>query len=144
MRSARGMTLTPASQLILHFARQMFKTMQDMEDELHGYSAGVKGHVQVHAITSAVGQFLPCDINAFTAQYPLVRLDIEERVGAAIVRAVDEGRADIGIFARETPAPGLQLFPYRSDELVLAVPLHHALAEKATAMLRETLPFEFI
>lgn len=144
VRSARGMALTPAGQSMLHFARQMFRTMQDMEDELHGYSAGVKRHVRVHAITSALGQFLPDDLKTFTAQYPLVRLDIEERVGAAIVRAVDEGRADIGIFARETPAPGLQVVPYRRDELVLAVPAHHVLAGRASAGLADALPFEFI
>lgn len=144
VRNARGMALTPAGQSMLHFARQMFKTMQDMEEELHGYSSGVKGHVRMHAITSALGQFLPEDLKTFTARYPLVRLDIEERVGAAIVRAVDEGRADIGIFARETPAPGLQVIPYRRDELVLAVPASHALATGTSVCLVDALPFEFI
>ena len=144
LRSARGMALTPAGQSMLHLARQMFKTMQDMEDELHGYSAGVKGHVRIHAITSALGQFLPEDLKTFTTRYPLVQLDIEERVGAAIARAIAEGRADVGIFARETPAPDMQLIPYRSDQLVLAVPAGHALAVRDAVTLADAVPLEFI
>jgi DNA-binding transcriptional LysR family regulator len=144
VRSARGMRLTPAGQSMLHYARQMFRTMQEMEDELHGYSAGVKGHVRIHAITSALGQFLPDDLKAFTTQYPLIRLDIEERVGAAIVRAVEDGSADLGIIASQTPAHGLQVLPYRDDELVLAVPSGHPLAARASAGLRDALEYEFI
>lgn len=144
VRSARGMSLTPAGQSMLHYARQMLRTMQQMEDELHGYSAGVKGHVRIHAITSALGQFLPEDLKRFTERYPLVRLDIEERVGAAIVRAVEDGSADLGIVAGRTPAGALQQFPYRGDELVLAVPAGHPLATRGSVGLHEALAFEFI
>lgn len=144
VRSARGMSLTPAGQSMLHYARQMLKTMQDMDDELSDFARGVKGHVRIHAITSALGQFLPDDLQKFMQQYPLIKFDIEERVGAAIVRAVAEGHADLGIFARETPANGLQLFPYRADRLVLAVPAGHALAGQAQVAWKNVLDYEFV
>lgn len=144
VRTVRGMSLTPAGQSMLHYARQMLKTMQDMDDELSEFSAGVKGHVRIHAITSALGQFLPDDLQKFMQRYPLIKFDIEERVGAAIVRAVADGHADLGIFARETPAPGLQLFPYRSDQLVLAVARDHPLARHAEIAFRDVLEYEFV
>lgn len=144
VRSTRGMSLTPAGQSMLHYARRLFSTMQEMEDELHSYSAGVRGHIRIHAITSALGQFLPEDLNRFTTAYPLVRLDIEERVGSAIVRSVEDGTADVGIFTRETPAPALQLLPYRADQLVMVVPLGHPLLTMAHATFADALQYAFI
>lgn len=144
VRYPRGVGLTPAGQSMLHYARQLFQTMQQMDDELSEYAGGIKGHVRIHAITSALSQFLPGDLESFMQRYPLIKLDIEERVGAAIIRAVADGRADIGIFARHTPSQGLQVFPYRNDELVLAIPREHPLAKAGTVTFGEALAYEFV
>lgn len=144
VRYPRGVGLTPAGQSMLHYARQLFQTMRQMDDELGEYAAGIKGHVRIHAITSALAQFLPDDLEGFMQRYPLIKFDIEERVGAAIIRAVADGRADIGIFASHTPSQGLQVFPYRNDELVLATPREHPLAGKDSVTFAEALAYEFV
>lgn len=144
VRYPRGMGLTPAGQSMLHHARKLMMTMQLMDEELSEYASGIKGHVRIHAITSALNQFLPTDLADFVQRYPLIKLDIEERVGAAIVRAVADGRADVGIFASHTPAQGLQVFPYRHDELVIAVPKHHPLAGSDSITFRTALDYEFV
>lgn len=144
VRYARGMGLTPAGQSMLHHARRLLLSMQQMDDELSEYASGIKGHVRIHAITSALAQFLPDDLADFIQRYPLIKLDIEERVGAAIIRAVADGRADIGIFASHTPAQGLQVFPYRHDELVIAVPKNHPLASAESISFSTALDYEFV
>ena len=77
------------------------------------------------ANTSAITQFLPADIAAFSRANPAIRIELEELNSSEIVLGVLEGRADIGIFADRTPALGLQLMPYREDRLVLVVPGGH-------------------
>jgi DNA-binding transcriptional LysR family regulator len=144
VRYARGVGLTPAGQSMLHHARQVLQTMQRMDDELSEYASGIKGHVRIHAVTSALAQFLPADLAAFMHRYPLIRLDIEERVGAAIIRAVADGRADVGVFASQTPSQGLQTFPYKNDELVIAVSRAHPLSSVKSIAFREALQYEFV
>lgn len=144
VRRARGVELTPAGQSLLFYARQVRQTLQNLDAELGEFSEGIKGHIRIHAITSALSQFLPTDVTEFAALYPLIRFDIQERVGADVVRAVAEGRADLGVIASQTAARGLQTIPYRTDELVLVVPGMHELASSKSARFAQVLNYEMV
>jgi DNA-binding transcriptional LysR family regulator len=144
VRNARGVSLTPAGQSMLFYARQLKLTLAQLDTELGDYASGVKGHVRIHAITSALSQFLPEDIGKFVALYPEIKFDIEERVGSAVIRAVADGRADLGIIAAQTAAQGLETLPYRNDELTLVVPAGHALASRKQVRFQEVLAHEFV
>ena len=144
VRNARGVDLTPAGQSLLFYARQLQQTMVQLDTELSGYASGVKGHIRIHAITSALSQFLPADLADFARLYPQIKFDIEERVGSAVVRAVADGRADVGIIAAHTEAQGLETYPYHHDELTLVVPGRHVLAERTTARFSEVLEHEMV
>lgn len=144
LRYARGVELTPAGQSLLHYAQQVRLVLGQLDQELSSYSGGVKGHIRIHAITSVLAQFLPTDLERFLSSYPLINFDIEERVGTAVVRAVVEGRADLGIFAEHTNPSGLETRPYRHDQLVVVTPRNHPLAQCSKASFTEALKFEFI
>lgn len=144
LRYARGVDLTPAGQSVLHYARELRLVLGHMDEELASYSAGVKGHIRIHAITSVLAQFLPTDLERFLASYPLINFDIEERVGTAVVKAVIEGRADLGIFAEHTPAAGLEILPYRQDQLVVVTPNDHVVTQKGKISFHDALEHEFI
>lgn len=143
-RHARGVTLTPAGQTFLHYSRQVLQTLARMEGELSDFTVGVKGHVRMHAIASAISEFLPRELNGFLTRYPMVKIDLEEQVGPAIVRAVADRSADIGIITENTTAEGLERLPYHVDHLVLVVPDGHPLAERPSVRLVETLGYDFI
>lgn len=144
VRYARGVELTPAGQSLLFYARQLRQTLTQLDHELGDYSSGVKGHVRIHAITSALSQFLPQDVARFSALYPNIKFDIEERVGSGVVRAVADGRADLGIIAEQTPSQGLETLAYRHDELTVAVPAGHPLAGRSRIRFKELLRHEFV
>lgn len=144
VRNARGVELTPAGQSLLFYARQLMQTVEQLDNELGEYASGVKGHVRIHAITSALSQFLPDDVGRFVALYPQIKFDIEERVGSAVIRAVADGRADLGIIAMQTASQGLETVPYRNDQLALVVPAEHLLASRKSIRFREVLEHEFV
>lgn len=144
LRNARGVELTPAGQSLLFYARQVKQTMAQLDTELSGYASGVKGHIRIHAITSALSQFLPQDVAGFAELYPQIKFDIEERVGSAVIRAVADGRADLGIIAAQTPSEGLETITYRHDELTLVVPAGHVLAARKGIKFKEVLEHEFV
>ncbi|MFT4271147.1 MAG: LysR family transcriptional regulator [Pantoea sp.] len=144
VRRARGVTLTPAGQTLLFYARQLLQTLNQLEHELADYAAGIKGHLRIHSITSALSQFLPDDIAQFTALFPDIEFDIEERVGSAVVRAVADGSADLGIIAAHTRPEGLETLPYRKDELTLVVPSGHELSRRKSVRFKDVLQHEFV
>lgn len=143
-RQPKGVELTPAGHALLHHARTVMDNLRKMNADLSEFSAGVKGHVRIHANTSAVIQFLPEDLSSFSRRHPAVKIDLEERVSADTLRALREGLTDIGIFAGHLPADDLQVYPYRRDQLVLVTPRDHPLASRDSLQLREASGCDFI
>jgi len=138
-RHARGVDLTPAGETLLHHARAMLFSVDKMQGELSEYALGVRGHVRIHANISAIVQFLPEDLAGFVAAHPQVKLDLEERVSTEIIRAVQEGEADIGIAHPQRSMGGLQSRPYRQDRLVLVVPADHRFSRRTGVRFEDTL-----
>lgn len=143
-RYPRGVGLTPAGQSLLHHARQMLLLVGRMDAELADYAGGVKGHVRLHAVASALTQHLPEDIESFLAQYPQVQLSLEERTGKGVALAVADGSAEVGIVSSLTPPQGLATLPYRSDRLMIGVPIRHPLARRKSIRFAEALDHVFV
>lgn len=141
-RHTRGVDLTPAGESLLHHARSVLFSLEKMQGELSEYADGVRGHVRVHASISAVVQFLPEDLGRFIRQHGEVKIDLEEHLSSEVVRAVQEGAADLGICHAAAVSRGalddLQLRPYREDQLALVVPRGHALAGHTNTSLPRT------
>ena len=143
-RHARGVDLTPAGQSLLHHARNVLYGLEKMQSELSEYADGVRGHVRVHASISAIVQFLPDDLGSFVRAHPQVKIDLEEHLSSDVVRAVQEGAADLGICNASALSAGagtsaLQTLPYRHDDLVLIVPAAHALSARAAINFEDSL-----
>jgi len=126
-RHTRGVDLTPAGESLLHHARSVLFSLEKMQGELSEYANGVRGHVRVHASISAIVQFLPEDLGAFIRQHAEVKIDLEEHLSTEVMRAVQEGAADLGICNTAHGTGELQTRPYRNDKLVLVVPRAHPL-----------------
>ena len=143
-RHSRGVDLTPAGESLLHHARSVLFSLEKMQGELSEYTDGVRGHVRVHASISAIVQFLPEDLGAFSRAHEHVKIDLEEHLSSEVVRAVQEGAADLGVCNTAVGTSGLQTLPYREDELVLIVPLGHALAARDAIAFAESLDCDHV
>ena len=143
-RHTRGVKLTPAGESLLHHARTVLFSLEKMQGELSEYADGVRGHVRVHASISAIVQFLPEDLGAFIRQHPEVKIDLEEHLSTEVVRAVQEGAADLGICNAAMTTGELQTLPYREDQLVLIVPRGHVLAKRQAISFDESLDFDHV
>lgn len=145
-RHTRGVKLTPAGESLLHHARSVLFSLEKMQAELSEYADGVRGHVRIHANISAIVQFLPEDLGSFSQEHPQVKIDLEEHLSTEVLRAVQEGAADLGICNVAAPGngPELQTLPYRQDELVLIVPRGHPLAKKKAVAFADTLDFDHV
>ena len=143
-RHARGVDLSPAGESLLHHARSVLYSLEKMQGELSEYAEGVRGHVRVHANISAIVQFLPEDLGAFTREHDAIKIDLEEHLSAEVVRAVQEGAADLGICHVPDGTHELQTLPYRHDRLALIVPAAHPLAAQGPIDFSASLEFDHV
>lgn len=144
LRQPRGIELTPAGQGLLAHARQVVDRVNRMANEMSDYAAGVRGHVRIWANTSAVIQFLPADLESFLTDNPSVKVSLAERLSGDIVAAIANADADIGVFADNVLAQGIDKAVYRHDKLVLLVPNSHPLGSLEQVAFADTLDFEYV
>lgn len=143
-RHSRGVALTAAGHALHRHAQAILRDVDLLTADLSDYASGLVGVVRLWANTSAVTQFLPSDLAAFTAANPGIRIEFEEGDSREIVTAVTDGRADLGIFADRTPTHGLQLVHYKKDRLVLVVPGSHALSDRQAVDFRDVIEHDFV
>jgi DNA-binding transcriptional LysR family regulator len=143
-RHARGVGLTPAGESLLHHARSMLYSLEKMQGELGEYADGVRGHVRVHANISAIVQFLPEDLGRFARAHGAIKVDLEEHLSSEVLRAVQEGAADLGLCHVGRGAGALQTLPYRCDRLGLIVPSGHVLAAESDVAFEAALDFDHV
>lgn len=142
-RSAQGVEPTPAGSSLAFHARELLRQEERLRAELSDFAKGIRGHIRIQANTSAITQFLPDDLAAFVAEYPDVKVELEENRSSAIAQALREGRTDIGIALEGTDLQGLECFDYRSDRLVAVVPRGHALRARKVGF-AELLKHDFV
>jgi len=100
--------------------------------------------VRVHANISAIVQFLPEDLGVFTRAHEAIKIDLEEHLSSEVIRAVQEGAADLGVCHVAGGAGELQSLSYRHDRLALIVPTAHALASRGSIDFVDSLDFDHV
>lgn len=144
VRSNRGIAPTPAGLALINLARGVLNDLQNIPLQMEDYAAGTRGSVRVLANISAMTQFLPQALKSFSDKYPLIQVHLEEKVSSAIVRAVAENVADIGLYTHFPHENEIEVHSYWNDELVVVLPSEHALAQKKSILFTEALEHDFV
>ena len=144
VRSNKGLEPTAAGQALVNLSHRVLNDLDAIRQLMSEYAQGMKGYVRVFANISAITQFMPTELSAFLQTNPMIQIHLEEKVSLAIAQAVAENEADVGILIQGKPLPGLELYPYRKDELVIVVPKGHPLTRRSRASFEETLAFDHV
>lgn len=144
LRQRKGVLMTEAGEALLHYARSILRDVIRLENELADHASGSRGVVRIAASESALLAFVPRVLATFNRRNPHIRIDLRTDVSPAVVRAVTEGQADLGIFYGATAVEGLRISPCYVDRLVIVVPMGHPLAHMKTVKFAELLDHEFI
>ncbi len=127
-RSPRGVDLTSAGLSLLPHAKALLLEINEMQAEMRDHASGRKGVLKVLANTSAITDVLPDDLAGFSRIHPDVRVVMEERWSADIVRGVLASEAEVGIIVEGIRTEGLETIPYCTDRIAVVMPAHHPLA----------------
>lgn len=143
-RTNKGVEPTAAGAVLLARARGVLHDLDGIYAEMWDYASGTRGHVRVHANISAISQFLPCEIAQFRTLHPGVQIHLEEHISSDIAKAVAENAADVGVCNPPDLPVGVEVLPYRTDQLVIGTPVGHPLAARSSVRFAEALDFDFI
>lgn len=112
VRSQKGLTPTPAGELVIQYAKDAVVRREEMFEQLHTLSEKVHGTLKI-ACASIIGQnWLPKVLKDFITLYPEAKVQLITGWSSEIVRALYEGEAHIGIVRGQTDwkGPKIHLF----------------------------------
>ncbi|MFC3126951.1 LysR family transcriptional regulator [Pseudoroseomonas globiformis] len=145
-RGRRGIRLTAAGLALMHHARLVLGQLAGLEAAMADFAGGLRGVIRLPANSAACGIFLPEALAPFLAAHPGLDVEPEEQGSDAVVRAVSGGFAELGIAAAWAleGQEGMEVLPFRTDRLMVALPRGHVLGRAATLCLADLLPEGFV
>jgi DNA-binding transcriptional LysR family regulator len=130
----RQVELTLAGERVLAFARETLSSYEDLERELGILKAVGQGTLVLSASTIPGEYVLPALLAAFREEYPRINVELSISDTAQVATRLLEDEADVGMVGSRPRRPGLRLERLVGDEIVLAVPPSHALAQQPSAV----------
>ncbi|HEM62349.1 MAG TPA: LysR family transcriptional regulator, partial [Chloroflexi bacterium] len=129
----RQVELTPAGERVVAFARETLAGYEALEQELGVIKEVGQGTLVLAASTIPGEYILPALLAAFREEYPRIRVEMTISDTADVAKRLLEDTADVGMVGSKPRRPGLRLERLVEDEVVLAVPPGHALAQQESA-----------
>jgi DNA-binding transcriptional LysR family regulator len=141
-RSARGVNVTPAGEVLVRHAAALLDAARRAEEEVR-HAAGVgRAQVRVSAFPSAAAGLMPGATRELRARRPDAELALQVLENEPALDALLAGRIDIGVIVqspllRSAAPAGVEFVPVADDELRVAVAADHPLATRASVTLEE-------
>jgi DNA-binding transcriptional LysR family regulator len=143
-RLPQGVELTEAGRAIFHNILNILENVELLHRNIEDIGAGGRGRVRIWVSPAAISERIPEELSSFIQAHPDVTVELEERDSSEIIKAVRESRADVGIFVDAMNSNGLQTRVYCEEELVVIVPVDHALTAASATTLAEALKYDFV
>jgi len=136
-RMRGNVTLTPAGEALLPWARRILSDLSVAADEVRDLSGLRRGRLSVGATPSITVAILPGALAGLRAAYDGLDLKLHEAGSRDLVREVDQGTLDLALVIQPARHRSLVTVPLLREELVLAVTREHALAQRDAVPLSE-------
>jgi LysR family transcriptional regulator, transcriptional activator of the cysJI operon len=143
-RGKRNLAPTQAGTLLYETAKEVLARIEALEGRLQKISRSVSGTVRLATIYSVGLHELHPYLTEFMRRYPGVQVRVEYNRSNRIYDAVAGNAADIGIVAYPARRSGVDILPFKSDELVLVCPPGHPLTGFPRVDLRKLTGTAFI
>jgi DNA-binding transcriptional LysR family regulator len=130
-RTTRSVQLTLAGKVLLERARQLLADCELIHQEVRRAGRGEIGRLVLGFPNSAAYRLLPKAIGRYKSRYPQVELDLREMLSSDILGALRSRRLDVALVRASSAmlGPDLESVVASSEDMVLALPSHHPLAQ---------------
>lgn len=129
-RTTRSVSLTPAGEFLLERARLLVSEAQTLQDDVRRVHAGAQGILRLGSTGSAAYQVLPRLLREVRRHLPGLELQIRgEILNPEIIQDLLTHRLDVALLRLPAAPAGLKITVIQSDQLHVAIPEDHPLAE---------------
>src|SRR5690349_4951830 len=141
-RSARGVTLTTAGEVLVRHASALLDAARQAEEAVRSAAGVGRAQVRVSAFPSAAAGLMPGATRELRARRPDAELTLQVLENGPALEALLAGRIDVGLLVQSPLLPssaptGVEFLPVVDDELMIAVAADHPLATRASVTLEE-------
>ncbi|MGV9881433.1 LysR family transcriptional regulator [Streptomyces sp. NPDC003006] len=141
-RSARGVRLTAAGEILLTHTNAVLAQLERAEAELAAYSSGEAGTVTVASFATGIGLVVGPALTRLAASAPGIRVRVQDAEGDASLPMVLDRQVDVAVAVEYRGAPGaddprLTRVPLYAEPFDAVLPLGHRLAAAERVPLAE-------
>ncbi|WP_169729370.1 LysR family transcriptional regulator [Thermoactinospora rubra] len=141
-RLARGVRLTPAGAALHRHVTAVLERLDRAEEELAAIHAGLGGTLRVGAFATANIDLVPRALKEYAARRPDVEVRLTEALSGRLLEGLHSGALDVAVVSdypsgqvgAVAPASLVEL---REDDLLVALPAGHPLADEDVLDLRQ-------
>lgn len=144
VRTPKGMSMTPAGEVLSRHARKLLSDVQVMHAELSSYSSNLRGRIRLLTNSSSLNSFIIPSLARFLTANTNINVDLKEQESPTISQSIEEGQADIGVGAGLEVRSGLRRELYAVDRLVCVVPPGHPLTRGLETSFNEVLSHDLV
>jgi DNA-binding transcriptional LysR family regulator len=128
-RGKRNLAPTQAGRLLYEGAREILERFRLMENRIQVLSKTIAGSLRVTTVYSVGLHELPPYLTEFLRRYPAANIHVEYSRANKIYDDLVSGTVDVGIVAYPVRRSGIEVIPFREDQLVLICAPDHPLAK---------------
>ena len=143
-RRKRPLELTPAGKLNYEYCRDLLRREEEFSRSLEALKGGVEGTVHVASIYSIGLTEMSRLQEEFGTLHPAGRIQVEYMRPEKVYDAVRAETADLGLVSYPVASREIAAIPWREEEMQVAVPPTHPLAQKAEASPADLNGLDFI
>lgn len=137
-RDRLGVRLTMAGGVFLGEAQRLLDGAEAAIKATRDADQGRIGSLRVCSVPSASLELLPVLLHRFAASFPSVRLHLSSGSTVGILGELQRGELDAAFLVPPSSGvPGIEWMALPRQQLVLAVPSHHPVANRKTVKLSE-------
>jgi DNA-binding transcriptional LysR family regulator len=143
-RTHNRISLTEAGQRVYEYADRIFSLYAEMENSVRDLTGEVSGVLMLGASTTIAEYMLPALLGDFKAKYPEVSIRLQVANTDGIVSMVENNTIDLGVVEAPVSNKNLVVDTCRMDQMVLAVPPSHELANRNSVPINDLANFPYI
>ena len=136
-RMKGNVTLTPAGEALLPFARRILDDVDAARSEVSDVGGLARGRIAIGATPSLAATLAPLVLARFHEAHPGIALALREAGSGDLVAALEEGAVDIALVILPVRHDVLETQALLREELVVAVARTHPLARRRTLAVGE-------
>jgi len=142
-RRIRPWELTPVGRAVFERAKEILNGVQGLKPLLHDAQAGEIGRLRVGIVPTALYGRFPGMLRKYKRQHPQVSITTETFNTRTLIGLLRHSRLDVAVLLSDLRDDTLTSLPLYSQEVLVALPKDHALADRPSIRLRQLRTEEF-